>query len=256
MPYKIKVDQKVLLKNQRRMDRKGGKFSFKWFSPFAVHSISNKNLCSLINKYGTLIKTKYNVYLLKSYLDSDETSVTNDETPLQCNRRTTTWYWKSRSSKFNPDTSADTSINCYAITNLPNEVIEMILVDTLNSSTNSIETYAIFSQTCSRFNDILKRKKDVLPRKLSWNFQIAFLTAYLVFTIRSKWAFEKSWKHLVRIEESQQAWLKLLMIRNGDLHGSPLILANTRGIHGIWSNVATGSWMKASLSEEKKNFIG
>ena len=81
MPYKIKVDQKVLLKNQRRMDRKGGKFSFKWFSPFAVHSISNKNLCSLINKYGTLIKTKYNVYLLKSYLDSDETNVTNDEPP-------------------------------------------------------------------------------------------------------------------------------------------------------------------------------
>ena len=42
MPYKIKVYQKVLLKNQRRMDRKGGKFSFKWFSPFAVHLISNK----------------------------------------------------------------------------------------------------------------------------------------------------------------------------------------------------------------------
>ena len=81
MPCKIKVYQKVLLKNQRRMDRKRGKFSFKWFSPFAVHSISNKNLCSLINKYGKLIKTKYNVYLLKSYLDSDETNVTNDEPP-------------------------------------------------------------------------------------------------------------------------------------------------------------------------------
>ena len=29
---KIKVGEKVLLKNQRRIDRKGGKFSFKWFS--------------------------------------------------------------------------------------------------------------------------------------------------------------------------------------------------------------------------------
>ena len=58
VPNKIKVAQKVLLKNQRRFDRKGGKFSFKWFGPFTIHSISNKNLCSLLNKDGTLIKTK------------------------------------------------------------------------------------------------------------------------------------------------------------------------------------------------------
>ena len=32
----------------------------------------------------------------------------------------------------------------------------------------------------------------------TWNFQIAFLTAYLVFTIRLKWAFAKLWKQLVR----------------------------------------------------------
>ena len=73
VPNKIKVGQKVLLKNHRRMDRKCGKFSFKWFGPFTVHLISNKNLCSLINKDGTLIKTKDNVSLLKPYLDSDET---------------------------------------------------------------------------------------------------------------------------------------------------------------------------------------
>ena len=34
---KIKVGQKVLLKNQRKMDSKGGKFSFKWSGPFTVH---------------------------------------------------------------------------------------------------------------------------------------------------------------------------------------------------------------------------
>ena len=60
VPNKIKVGQKVLLKNQRRMGRKGGKFSFKWFGSFTVRSISDKNLCSLIKKDGTLIKTKYN----------------------------------------------------------------------------------------------------------------------------------------------------------------------------------------------------
>ena len=55
MPNKIKVGHNVLSKNQRRMDRKGGKFSFKWIGSFTVHSISNKTLCFLINKDGTLI---------------------------------------------------------------------------------------------------------------------------------------------------------------------------------------------------------
>ena len=49
-------------------------------------------------------------------------------------------------------------IDNYAITNLPHEIIEMILVDAVNSSNNSTETYNILSQTCSRFN-MLKRKK-------------------------------------------------------------------------------------------------
>ena len=66
---KIKMGQKVLLKDQKRMNRKGGKLSFKWFGPFIVHSISNKNPCSLI-------KTKHNVSLLKPYFDSVETKVT------------------------------------------------------------------------------------------------------------------------------------------------------------------------------------
>ena len=37
VPNKIKVGQKVLLKNQRRVDRKRSKFSFKYFAPFTVH---------------------------------------------------------------------------------------------------------------------------------------------------------------------------------------------------------------------------
>ena len=81
LPNRIQVSQKMVLKNERRMDRKGGKFSFKWFGPFTIHSTSNKNFCSLINKDGTLIKTKYNVSLLKPYLDSDETKVTCTENP-------------------------------------------------------------------------------------------------------------------------------------------------------------------------------
>ena len=47
----------------------------------------------------------------------------------------------------------------------------------------------------------------------------------------------KTFEYLVRIAESQQAWLNLLMIGNGNLHGSSLTLANT---HGIKLNVTTG----------------
>ena len=53
-------------------------------------------------------------------------------------------------------------IDNYVITNLPNKIIEKILVNVVNSSKNSTKTYAILSQTCSIFNDALKRKKDAL----------------------------------------------------------------------------------------------
>ena len=46
-------------------------------------------------------------------------------------------------------------IDNYAITNLSNEIIEMILVDAVKFSKNSTEI-------CSRFNSILKQKKDAL----------------------------------------------------------------------------------------------
>ena len=71
----------------------------------------------------------------------------------QCNRRTTTWYWKSRSSPSLTDKQIliEGKIDNYVITNLPYEIIEMILVDAVNSSNNSIKTYNILSQTCSRF---------------------------------------------------------------------------------------------------------
>ena len=72
------------------------------FGSFTVHSISNKNLCSLINKDGTQIKTKCNVSLSKPYLDSDEKTITCDihSTPNAIDEQSHDTE-KSRSSKFN-----------------------------------------------------------------------------------------------------------------------------------------------------------
>ena len=51
-------------------------------------------------------------------------------------------------------------ITNYAITNLLNEIIEMILTHAVKLSKNSTEIYDILSQTCWRFNNILRQKKD------------------------------------------------------------------------------------------------
>ena len=90
---------------------------------------------------------------MKPYLDSDKTKVAppsaTDEQPHD-------------TEKVDPPSLADKQIldeeriDNYAINNLPNEIVKMILVDI-----DDTETYAILSHTCSRFNDIIKRKKNV-----------------------------------------------------------------------------------------------
>ena len=43
----IKVADIALLKNNKRFDRKGGKFSQKWLSPYIVMNISDKGVATL-----------------------------------------------------------------------------------------------------------------------------------------------------------------------------------------------------------------
>ena len=161
VPNTIKVGQKVLLKNQKREDRKGGKFSFKWLGTYTVHAISNKNLCSLINKDGKQIKTKYNASLLKPYVEptplSDEKDVVvNDEKPPV-------------DEKIDSSAPIDQKLpNLW--TKLPNEIFEMILIDAVKSSKNVAETYLSVSRTCSRFNEIVQRKKESLLPRIYINF--------------------------------------------------------------------------------------
>ena len=232
VPNKIKVGQKVLLKNQIRMDRKCGKFSFTWFGPFTVHLISNKNLCSLINKDGTLIKTKYNVSLLKPYLDSDETKVVCDENPPPnaTDEQVHETEKVDLPSLANKQILIEGKIDNYAVPNLPNEVIEMILFDAVKSSKNSTETCAVVSQTCSIFNGILKRKKDVLLPHNHMKFPDSVFDSLTRFEDKIKVSLQKIMKTFGSYGKVAKAWLKLLMIRNGDSHGLSLTLRNTHGI--------------------------
>ena len=69
MPNNIKARQKVLLKKEKREDRKCDKFSFKRLGPFTVHAILEKSLLTLA---GKLRRTKYIISLLELYLDLEK----------------------------------------------------------------------------------------------------------------------------------------------------------------------------------------
>ena len=42
LPFSFKVNSKVWLKNQKRINRKGGKFNYKWTGQYEIQSVSKK----------------------------------------------------------------------------------------------------------------------------------------------------------------------------------------------------------------------
>ena len=56
LPNSLNINDKVLLKNLKRKDRKGGKFTYKWLGPYAIQNISQKGLCTLVNANGKSLR--------------------------------------------------------------------------------------------------------------------------------------------------------------------------------------------------------
>nr|XP_047132569.1 uncharacterized protein LOC124811261 [Hydra vulgaris] len=82
----ISINKKVLLRNSRRDDRKGGKLVKPWTGPYIVTSISSTNNCTLKNLKGQILKTKYNLTKLCLYnekITNDEQEITFDEINMQ-----------------------------------------------------------------------------------------------------------------------------------------------------------------------------
>ena len=78
----IKVDDIVLLKNNKRFDQKDGKFSQKWLGPYNVMNISDKGVVTLKKAWGVTLKNKYNIVQLKRYIqgaDDKSKSTSNKE---------------------------------------------------------------------------------------------------------------------------------------------------------------------------------
>ena len=77
----------MLLQNQKRQNRKGGKFTYKWIGSYTIKSISKTGLCVLVNEKDVILKKKYNVSLLKPFSSKADPKQSDEEDKRQSDDR-------------------------------------------------------------------------------------------------------------------------------------------------------------------------
>ena len=138
--------------------------------------------------------------------------------------------------KVNPPSLTDKQIlteeriDNYAMTNLPNEIIETILVNAINYSKNSTESCAILSQTCSRFKDILKRKKDTCLTHIHMKFPESVFDSLPRFHNKIKVSVRKIMKTFGPKSGVATSLAEIVDDKKWRSAWSSLTLANTHGI--------------------------
>ena len=159
VPASLKIKDKVWLKNQRRQDRKGGKFSSKWTGPYTIEHITKKGLCTLKNERSTVLAKKFNVGLLKPYVDALAVDPQDEEKPHAVppdEKPASTQSEKCIQNKANE------------WRHLPDEIVDMILALAVESSKEPVSTFNHLSLTCSRFNTTFKKKVTIcFPMSIS-----------------------------------------------------------------------------------------
>ena len=138
----LPIGSKVLLHDQRRQDRKGGKFSYKWIGPYNIKSISKTGLCFLINEKSFVLKKKYNVSLLKPY-----NSKADSDPPEEINEK------DQESDKDRQQQTAGKNL----FDKLPDEILELILMNVTKS--HAIDVFYSISRTCERFQSVIEGKR-------------------------------------------------------------------------------------------------
>ena len=134
----ISAGDTVLLRNNKRNDRKGGKFTQKWIGPYTVTNITEKGAATLKNSSGHILKTKYNVSQLRPYFELEI------ESP---NGKDVSKFWDAA----------------------PDEIIEKILFMVINQSSilgPKCETINNMRRTCQRWARILESEEvqKALPK--------------------------------------------------------------------------------------------
>ena len=128
----IRVNDIVLMKNNKPIDRKGGKLSQKRLSRYAATKISEKGVVTLKNTSGLTLNKKYNVANVKHYFQ--EVSNNTSSTAI-C------------SSNFSSDA--------------PDEIVEMISIVCLAAVKTFIEkceTDNSIKSTCQKWSKIAEGK--------------------------------------------------------------------------------------------------
>ena len=179
----IKIDDKVLVLNDKRQDRKGGKFSYRWIGPYIVKNISPKGVVILQNKNGVPLKKKCNVCKLKPYMDEENPAVEADHStneaidrgdngPKKAKLDVPDYEVEDEKPAFREDADVDTTEAQDARNRektlsvtwdlLPNEIVQEILLQSIRSS---CQTYHNILNTCLRFRNLVKEPgKKELPQ--------------------------------------------------------------------------------------------
>ena len=199
VPNVIRVGERVLLKNLKREDRKGGKFTHKWVGPYIVNDVNDKNLCSLTNNAGKKLKMRYNVSLLKLYVEATSFTKENgnneieddeninfdaaeqqpahppDETPAHPPDEKPVHPPDEKPAHppdekpAHPPDEKDTITSAFTVemglSKLPNEIVIIILEKVVQRSDDPVSTFNHLTLTCTRFNALLQRySQHLLPR--------------------------------------------------------------------------------------------
>ena len=154
----ICIGAQVLLRNNKRNDRKGGKFCFKWIGPYVVSDITKRGLVILKNKDDKELKKKFNKAQLKPF--SRNLDVINECQELSGGENNEGVNKNSKILNEKPakvfhsntqiqDEKPPRVINYWD--KLPDEIIEKILLESIKHSDYMCKTYNNVLNTCTRF---------------------------------------------------------------------------------------------------------
>ena len=159
----VKVGDRVLFENKRRLDILGGKFSYRRLGPYSVKALDKNGLAPLVSLKDIVLKQKYNCAPLKPYIEYANEEVNAPD--------------KNYKEQFDnvPDEKLRIEVVEQSIQEkifwgiLPNKLVERILHFAIETSTCSVsdykcQTYRSILQTWCRSKMMEFSGKRFLPR--------------------------------------------------------------------------------------------
>ena len=168
------------MRNNKRNDRKGRKFCFKWIGPYVISDITKRGLVTLKNKDDKKLKQKFNKAQLKAFsrnldvinecqkLSGGENNEGVNEV-IQNNIKDTMENSKILDEKpakiFHSNNQIQDEkpprVNYWD--KLPDETVEKILLESIKNSDYMCKTYNNILNTCTRFQMVKRIGEKLLP---------------------------------------------------------------------------------------------